>query len=266
MNLPSVKIGNQLLKGNINHSVCRWCYEDIPLDLFAQKIKTMGIKAIDLLKPCEWKIVQKYGLVCSLATDTFTDICNGFNDIKNHSCLQKKYSELIYKAAHAGIKKVIVFPGNRNGVSDSIGFENCAQGLDVIIKQAEKENITLVMELLNSKIDHPDYQCDYSSWGIELVDRIGAPNFKLLYDIYHMQIMEGNIIATIQKYHTYFAHYHTGGVPGRNEINNSQELNYPAIMKAIVKTRYDGFVAQEFIPTYTNKLNALKEAISICDI
>lgn len=260
------KIENRKVLGNINHSVCRWCYEDIPLDLFAQKIKKIGINAIDLLKPEEWKIVHKLGVECSLATDTFADICNGFNDVSNHSFLQKKYSELIYKAAHAGIKKVIVFPGNRNGISDSLGFENCAKGLDVLVKQAQKENITIVMELLNSKVDHPDYQCDNTSWGVQLVDKIESRNFKLLYDIYHMQIMEGDIIATIQKYHKYISHYHTGGVPGRNEINSSQELNYPAIMKAILRTGYDGFVAQEFIPTYTDKLIALKEAISICDI
>ena len=259
-------IDSQKLNGNINHSVCRWCYNDIPLDQFAQEIKKLGIKGIDLLKPEEWKTVEKHGLQCSLATDTFANIENGFNDIKNHDILQKKYSELIVKAANAGIKQVIVFSGNRNGIDDVTGIENCAKGLHKLVKQAEKENITVVMELLNSKVNHPDYQCDKTPWGVQLVDKIGSPNFKLLYDIYHMQIMEGDIIATIEKYNKYISHYHTGGVPGRNEINNNQELNYPAIMNAIVNTGYDGFVAQEFIPTYPDKLSALKEAIKICDI
>jgi len=254
------------LKGNINHSACRWCYEDIPLDKFSQECAEIGLKGIDLLKPEEWQTAQKYGLQCSLGTDTFANIVHGFNDPKNHLHLQKQYTELISKAANARVKQVIVFSGNRHGIDDNTGMENCAQGLDQIIKQAAKENIMVIMELLNSKVDHPDYQCDHTPWGVQLVDKIGLPNFKLLYDIYHMQIMEGDVISTINKYHKYIAHYHTGGVPGRNEINNTQELNYAPIMKAIAKTGFKGYVAQEFIPTYPNKFEALKEAISICDI
>jgi len=254
------------LKGNINHAVCRWCYQSIPLQEFAEKSKDIGIKAIDLLKPEEWEIVTKQGLSCSLATDTFASITNGFNDPKNHSELQNKYQDLISKASHAGIQQLIVFSGNRNGISDEQGIENCANGLDVLVKHAEKNNVTLIMELLNSKVDHKDYQCDHTPWGVTLVDKIGSNNFKLLYDIYHMQIMEGDIIATINKYNDYIAHYHTGGVPGRHEINHTQELNYAAIMKAIVANGFTGYVAQEFIPTYKNSLEALKEGIMICDV
>ncbi|MHA7057523.1 hydroxypyruvate isomerase family protein [Aquimarina sp. M1] len=254
------------LKGNINHSVCRWCYQNIPLDEFSEKSKDIGIKAIDLLKPDEWDIIKKYGLSCSLATDTFASITNGFNDPKNHSELQSKYQNLISKASHHGIKQVIVFSGNRNGISDEKGLENCAKGLDFLVKHAEKNNVTLIMELLNSKFDHKDYQCDHTLWGVDLVDKIGSTNFKLLYDIYHMQIMEGDIIATIHKYNDYIAHYHTGGVPGRHEINHTQELHYPAIMKAIVANQFNGFVAQEFIPTYEDSLKALQEGIMICDV
>ncbi len=254
------------LKGNINHSVCRWCYRKIPLQELAQKGRDIGLKAIDLLKPDEWKIVRDAGLKCSLATDTFASITSGFNDPKNHQKLQKEYVELISKASHAGIKQVIVFSGNRNGISDEEGWEQCAIGLNPLVKHAEKNNVTLIMELLNSKVDHKDYQCDHTPWGVALVDKIGSSNFKLLYDIYHMQIMEGDIIATIRKYHNYINHYHTGGVPGRNEINDNQELNYPAIMKAIVKTGFKGYVAQEFIPTYDDTLKALKEGITICDV
>ncbi|WP_378172329.1 hydroxypyruvate isomerase family protein [Aquimarina sp. SS2-1] len=254
------------LNGNINHSVCRWCYQKIPLKEFAEKAKDIGLKAIDLLNPNEWETVSKSGLTCSLATDTFANITNGFNDPKNHLELQKKYQNLITQASHSGINQVIVFSGNRNGISDEIGLENCAKGLDPLIKHAEKNNVILIMELLNSKVDHKDYQCDRTPWGVSLVDKIGATNFKLLYDIYHMQIMEGDIIATINKYHKYIAHYHTGGVPGRNEINHTQELNYPAIMKAIVANGFNGYVAQEFIPTYADSLEALKEGIMICDV
>ncbi|WP_299256440.1 TIM barrel protein [uncultured Aquimarina sp.] len=254
------------LKGNINHSVCRWCYQNIPLDEFARKSKDIGIKAIDLLKPEEWEIVAKQGLSCSLATDTFASITNGFNDQENHSELQTKYQNLISQASSSGIKQVIVFSGNRNGISNAQGLENCAKGLEPLVKHAEKNNVSLIMELLNSKVDHKDYQCDHTPWGVQLVDKIGSDSFKLLYDIYHMQIMEGDIIATINKYNSYITHYHTGGVPGRNEINATQELNYPAIMKAIVANGFTGYVAQEFIPTYDDSLKALKEGITICDV
>ncbi len=262
----SLEHSKMSLKGNINHSVCRWCYQNIPLQEFAEKGKAIGIKAIDLLKPDEWKIVQDAGLECSLATDTFASITEGFNDPKNHEKLQKQYLNLISEASNAGIKQVIVFSGNRNGISDQEGWEQCAKGLDSLVKHAEKNNVTLIMELLNSKVDHEDYQCDHTPWGVALVDKIGSSNFKLLYDIYHMQIMEGDIIATIRKYNEYITHYHTGGVPGRNEINDSQELNYPAIMQAILTTGFKGYVAQEFIPTYNDKLEALKEGITICDV
>ncbi len=254
------------LKGNINHAACRWCYQDIPLQEFAEKGKKIGLKAIDLLHPDEWKIVREAGLECSLATDTFASITDGFNNPKNHEALQSKYHTLISEASNAGIKQVIVFSGNRNGISDEEGWEHCANGLDSLVKHAEKNNVTLIMELLNSKVNHKDYQCDLTPWGVNLVEKIGSPNFKLLYDIYHMQIMEGDIIATIRKYHKHIAHYHTGGVPGRNEINDSQELNYPAIMKTILATGFQGYVAQEFIPTYNDKLNALQEGIMICDV
>lgn len=254
------------LKGNINHSVCRWCYQDIPLKEFAEGAKAIGIKAIDLLRPEEWKIVKDAGLECSLATDTFASIPHGFNNPEHHENLQRQYRKLITQAADAGIKQVIVFSGNRNGISDEAGLEHCAVGLDVLVKHAEKSDVTLIMELLNSKVDHADYQCDNTPWGVKLVDKIGSPNFKLLYDIYHMQIMEGDIIATIRTYNDYIVHYHTGGVPGRHEINNAQELNYPAIMRAVAATGFNGYVAQEFIPTYEDKLEALKEGIMICDV
>ncbi|MDZ4148852.1 MAG: TIM barrel protein [Flavobacteriaceae bacterium] len=254
------------LKGNINHSVCRWCYQNISMDVLSHEAKEMGLKAIDLLKPSEWKTAQDAGLTCAVATDDFASITDGFNDLKNHDHLQKSYEKLIVRAAENEIPNVIVFSGNKRGMDDERARENCAKGLYPLVKLAEKHNITLIMELLNSKVDHHDYQCDRTPWGVALVDKIGSSNFKLLYDIYHMQIMEGDVIATIRKYHPYIVHYHTGGVPGRNEINDTQELNYPAIMRAILETGFKGYVAQEFIPTYEDKIAALKEGVLICDV
>lgn len=260
------KIISNSMKGNINHSVCRWCYGQIPLEELAERSAELGIKSVELTKPDEWHILEKHGLTCALGTESFANIVEGFNNQANHEKLIKPYMGLIDQAADKGIPTVIVFSGNRKGISDEAGWEACATGLDAIVKHAEKKGVMVVMELLNSKVNHKDYQCDNTPWGAALVDKIGSPNFKLLYDIYHMQIMEGDIIATIQEYKDYIAHYHTGGVPGRHEINQNQELNYPAIMRAIVDTGYKGYVAQEFIPSYEDQIAALKEGITICDV
>lgn len=255
-----------LSSGKIKHSVCRWCYQDIPLEDFAKACVKMGISGIDLLRPSEWDIVEKEGLVCSMATDDFANIIEGFNDLKNHADLQEKYSGLIKKASEHNIKNVICFSGNRNGMDEETGITNSVKGLTPLLDYAQELNVNLVMELLNSKVDHEDYMCDHTDWGVRLAKRLNKPNFKLLYDIYHMQIMEGDVIRTIRENHQYINHYHTAGVPGRHEINDSQELNYSAIMEAIHATGFDGFVAQEFIPTYKDKLAALREGIQICDI
>ena len=254
------------LSGKINHSVCRWCYNDIPLEEFARECKDLGIMAIDLLKPSEWDIVEKHGLVCSMATEDFASITEGFNDPANHKKLQTAYRGLIKKASEHNIKNVICFSGNRNGMDDETGIQNCVKGLSPLLDYARELNVNLVMELLNSKVDHKDYMCDHTDWGVALAQRLDMPNFKLLYDIYHMQIMEGDVIRTIQENYEYINHYHTGGVPGRHEINDSQELNYPAIVQAIYDTGFTGYLAQEFIPTYPDKIAALKEGVSICDI
>ncbi len=264
--LPEVAKKDSSAKNNINHSVCRWTFPDVPLEELAARCAEMGIMAIDLLKPSEWDTVEKYGLVCSMATDDFADIQNGFNNPANHEILQKKYKGLIEKAASHNIKNVIVFSGNKRGMDAETGINNCAQGLIPLLDFAAGKKVNLVMELLNSKVNHPDYQCDHTEWGVALAKKMERENFKLLYDIYHMQIMEGDVIATITKYHDFINHYHTAGVPGRNEINENQELFYPAIMRAIVATGFEGYVAQEFIPTYENKFAALEEAIKICDV
>lgn len=259
-------IETMALAGNINHSVCRWCYRDISLEQLCEASKAMGLKSVELLNPDEWKVPIKYGLTCAMSFGSGLGIPKGFNDPQYHEQLLKDYTELIPKAVDHGLKNIICFSGNRNGISDAVGLENCTKGLSPVMKVAEKYKINIVMELLNSKVNHADYQCDHTPWGVELCKKLDSENFKLLYDIYHMQIMEGDVIATIEKYHTYIAHYHTGGVPGRAEINETQELYYPAIMRAIVKTGYKGFVAQEFVPKGPDALASLKEGVKICDV
>jgi len=254
------------LAGNINHSVCQWCYQDIPLEQLCEAAKGMGLKSVELLGPKDWPVAIRYGLTCAMSNGSNLGIPRGFNDPAHHAQLLKDFSDVIPKAADHGIKNVICFSGNRNGMDDNVGLENCARGLDPVIKIAQKYNVNIVMELLNSKVNHPDYMCDHTPWGVALCEKLGSDNFKLLYDIYHMQIMEGDIIATIEKYHQYIAHYHTGGVPGRAEIDETQELYYPAIMRTILKTGFKGFVAQEFIPRGADPLASLKAGVKICDV
>lgn len=257
------------LKGKVNHSVCRWCFGSVPLEEFAVAVKKMGIHAIDLVGPKDWPTLQKHGIFSSMCNGAEINLVDGFNDTQFHATLIKNYTDMIPLVAKAGYKNLILFSGNRRGKDDETGWNNCVAGLKQIIGLAEKHNVTLVMELLNSKIDHKDYQCDKTPWGVELVKRVGSENFKLLYDIYHMQIDEGDVIRTIRDNHQYIAHYHTAGVPGRHEIDEKQELYYPAIMQAIVDTGFKGYVAQEFIPSSKvneEKLAALQKAVQICDI
>lgn len=254
------------LKGNINHSACRWCYNDIPLDGLCVQAKKIGLKGIDLVGPKEWPVLQKHGLDSPMCNGAEISLTEGFNNKKYHEKLVKSYSEMIPLVAKAGYTNLICFSGSRDGMDNETGWNNSVEGLKKVIGLAEKHKVVLVMELLNSKLNHKDYQCDRTWWGAELCKRLGSENFKLLYDIYHMQIDEGDIIQNINDFHPYIAHYHTGGVPGRNEIDDTQELYYPAIMKAIVKTGFKGYVAQEFIPKQKDKLASLKKAIEICDV
>lgn len=254
------------LKGRINHSVCRWCYEGIPLEDLCKAANEIGIKSIELTGPEEWPVLKKYGLVSAMPWGAGLGIERGFNNPDYHDELVKSYEEIIPKVAAAGLDQIICFSGNRKGLSDEQGIKNCAIGLKRLMPLAEKHNVTMTMELLNSKVDHPDYQCDRTVWGAALADQVESERFKLLYDIYHMQIMEGDVIATIRKFHPYISHYHTGGVPGRNEIDETQELNYSAIMKAILDTGYTGYVGQEFIPKRENKLASLRQGVEICDV
>ncbi len=254
------------LKGNINHSVCRWCYNTIPLEEFCQAVKNLNFSAIDLVGPKDWDTLKKYGIFSSMCNGAEISIPHGWNEKQYHATLIKNYSDMIPLVAKAGYKNLICFSGNRSGIPDDVGMKTCVEGLKQIMSLAEKNNVIIQMELLNSKVNHKDYMCDRSVWGVELVKQVGSENFKLLYDIYHMQIDEGDVIRTIQDNHQYFGHYHTGGVPGRHEIDDTQELYYPAIMKAILKTGYKGYVAQEFIPAKEDKIASLKSGVEICDV
>jgi len=254
------------LKGNINHSVCRWCYNDIAFEDLCKAAKEIGLKSIELAGPEEWPILKKYGLDCAMPWGAGMGIERGFNNPEYHDELVKSFEEVIPKVAAAGLKQIICFSGNRNGIDDQTGIDNCVKGLKRLMPVAERHNVIMCMELLNSKVNHKDYQADHTAWGAEVCKGVGSENIKLLYDIYHMQIMEGDVIATIGKFHPYISHYHTGGVPGRNEIDDSQELYYPAIMKAILETGYNGYVGQEFIPKRSDKLASLKQGVEICDI
>ena len=254
------------LKGRVSHSACRWCYNSIPLEKLCQAAAEMGIKSIDLTGPEEWPTLKKYGLTCAMGTGAGMGITRGFNRVEYHDKLVADYESLIPKASAAGLKNVICFSGNRDGQDDDEGIDVCAKGLKRLMKTAEKHNITLVMELLNSKVDHKDYQCDRTDWGVRLCKAIGSENFKLLYDIYHMQIMEGDLIRTIKDNAAYIAHYHTGGNPGRHEIDETQEIQYPPVMQAIVDTGFKGYVAQEFMPKSGKPLESLRAAVQICDV
>ncbi|MEP7322907.1 MAG: TIM barrel protein [Saprospiraceae bacterium] len=254
------------LKNNINHSVCRWCYSKIPLEDLCLAAKKIGLKSIELVGPGDWATLKKHGLHVAMPNGGEIGLTKGFNHVEYHAELFQKYSEIIPKVADAGFDKIICFSGNREGISEEEGMANAAKGLKPLLSIAEKYKVTLTMELLNSKVNHKDYQCDHTSWGVGLCKMLGSDRFKLLYDIYHMQIMEGDVIATIKANHDYINHYHTGGVPGRNEIDISQELYYPAIMKAILATGYKGYVAQEFIPAKKDALASLEAGVRICDV
>lgn len=265
--MPSLQPeGAAKLKGNINHSVCRWTYGHLSLDELCKVAKEIGIKAIDLVGPKDWDVLKKHGLDSSMCNGAEINLVNGWNNKQYHATLVKNYTEYIEYVSKAGYKNLICFSGNRNGMDDETGLKNCVEGLKKVIGLAEKKGVVLQMELFNSKVNHPDYMADKSAWGIALCKALGSENFKLLYDIYHMQINEGDIIHTITENHTYFGHYHTAGVPGRHEIDDNQELNYPAIMYAILETGYKGYVAQEFIPAAQDKIASLRMAINICDV
>ena len=254
------------LKGRIKQSVCRWCYRKVPLEDLCKAAKQMGLLSIELMGEDDWPTLKEHGLTCAMANAKGISIGKGFNRIENHDRLIEIYEDLIPKAAEAGLPNVICMSGNREGLDDEQGIKNCALGLKRLMSLAESKKVNVVMELLNSKVNHPDYQCDHTAWGAELCRQVGSQRMKLLYDIYHMQIMEGDIIRTIKENIQYIGHFHTGGNPGRNEIDETQEIYYPAVMKAIAETDFDGYVGQEFVPKGPEPLESLRNAVRICDV
>ena len=248
----------------IKQSVSRWCYGGIALDALCIAAKDIGLAAIDLLDEKDWATPRAHGLTCAMANG-FGTIPRGFNRPDQHDKLVADAERMIPLAAAAGVPNIVCFSGNRGGLSDGEGIANCITGLKRLTPLAEKHGVTLCLELLNSKVDHKDYHADHTAWGVQVVQGVGSPRLKLLYDIYHMQIMEGNVVATIRANAPFIAHYHTGGVPGRNEIDDTPELNYRRVAQAIADTGYTGFVAHEFVPK-RDPLTSLRQAFELCAV
>jgi hydroxypyruvate isomerase len=252
-------------KGRIRQSVSRWCYQKIPVEELCEKGAAMGLKGIDLLNEDEWEVPRRYGLVCSMGYGGGGEIRSGMNRVENHAKIEEAFRKSIPRAAKLGVANVITFSGNRGGMSDEEGAKSTIAGLNRVKKIAEDHGVTICMELLNSKVDHKDYMCDHTAWGVRVMQAVNSPRVKLLYDIYHMQIMEGDLIRTITESIEWLGHFHTGGVPGRHELDSTQEVNWVGVMRAIAATNFTGYVAHEFIPA-REPMRSLQEAVELCDV
>lgn len=252
-------------KGRIRQSVCQWCYAHTPLDELIKYAAEIGLKGIDLLQPDEYELPRRYGLLCTMAYAGAGDIKSALNRTENHASIEQAFRLNIPRAAKAGVPNVITFSGNRAGMSDDEGARNTILGLNRVKKIAEDHGVTICLELLNSKHDHHDYMCDHTEWGVRVVQEVNSSNVKLLYDIYHMQIMEGDLIDTIRANIQWIAHFHTGGVPGRHELDGTQEVQWDGVMRAIADTGFKGYVAHEFVPA-GNPLESLRKAVDLCDV
>src|SRR5580704_3420435 len=252
-------------KGRIRQSVSRWCYEKIPLDQLCGYAAKIGLKGVDLLEVNEYEVPRRYGLICTMGYAGGGEIGKALNRTENHAAIEQAFRVNIPLAAKAGVPNVITFSGNRGGMGDDEGARNTIAGLNRVKKIAEDHGVNICIELLNSKRDHKDHMCDHTAWGARVVREVNSPRVKLLYDIYHMQIMEGDLIATIRENIDVLGHFHTGGVPGRHEIDGTQEIQYPALMEALVDLNYAGYVAHEFVPK-GDPLTSLRQAVDICDV
>lgn len=251
---------------SIKQSVSWWCFAEVGMtpQQLLRTVADIGYQAVELVEPEHWPLIKEYGLTIA-STNGGLSIERGLNRRERHTQLEQQIRTAIAQAEQWNIPNVIVFSGNREGLEDQAGAEITAEGLSHVAKAAEDAGVTLIIELLNSKVDHPDYQCDRTAWGVEVCRMVNSPSVKLLYDIYHMQIMEGDIIRTIRDNHAYFAHYHTAGNPGRHELDATQELNYPPIIRAILETGFDGYLGQEFIPQ-GDPIVALQQAFDLCNV
>jgi len=262
----AAETGRIVRKGRLKQSACRWCYKDIPLPDLAKAVAEMGLTALDLVDEKDWPVLADHGLVCSMGWKTSPGgIPDGLNDPRNHDAIVNGLLDTMPRAKKAGVPNLIAFFGNRKGMGDADAIRNCVSGLNRVKKAAEDHGVNVCVELLNSKVDHKDYQGDRSSFGVEVVRQVESPRVRLLYDIYHMQIMEGDVIRTIRDNHQWIAHYHTGGVPGRHELDDTQELNWGAVARAIADSGFGGYVAHEFVPT-RDPLTSLREAVTLCDV
>jgi hydroxypyruvate isomerase len=251
--------------GRIHQSVSRWCYQQIPLDALCASAAEIGLQAIDLLNPEEYEVPRRYGLACSMGYAGGGEIVSAMNRVENHAKIEEAFRKFIPLAAKAGVPNVITFSGNRDGMSDEEGAKNTIAGLNRVKKIAEDHGVTICMELLNSKVEHKNYMCDHTAWGVRVAQAVNSPRVKLLYDIYHMQIMEGDLIRTIQQNIQWIGHFHTGGVPGRHELDGSQEVQWDGVMRGILATNFQGYVAHEFVPTQ-DPLTSLRRAVDLCDV
>jgi hydroxypyruvate isomerase len=252
-------------KGQIRQSASRWCYQDIPLEKLCEYGAEIGLKGIDLLNIDEWEVPKRHGLICTMGYAGGGEIASALNRVENHARIEEAFRKNIPLAAKFGVPNVITFSGNRAGMTDKEGAKNTIAGLNKIKKIGEDHGVTICMELLNSKVDHKDYMCDHTAWGLRVVQEVNSPRVKLLYDIYHMQIMEGDLVATIQKNIDWLGHFHTGGVPHRHELDGTQEVRWDGVMRGIAATKYAGYVAHEFVPT-GDPLTSLRQAVDLCDV
>lgn len=261
-------------RGRIKQSVCAWCFTSergprpMTVEELAQQAVALGIPSIELVNPKDWPILKRHGLTSALSSSH--GFVQGFNNPKYHAMCIEKVTSVIDLCADAGFPSVICFSGFREDVPDDVGLENCVAGLKKVVGHAEKQKVNLILEVLNSRVDedmkgHPGYMGDSVEWCVEVCRRVGSPRLKILFDIYHVQIMQGDLITRIRKYHEYIGHYHTAGVPGRNEPDENQEIQYSAVMRAIVETGYQGYVGHEFIPT-RNPVESLRAAVVLCDV
>lgn len=250
---------------HIRQSACRWCYQQLSLDELCAAAAQMGLFGIDLLNPDEYDVPRRYGLICTMGRAGGGTIVEGLNRLEHHAAIEAGFRTNIPLAAKAGIPNVITFSGTRRGMSDDEGARNTVIGFNRVKKISEDNGVTICMELLNSKVNHPDYMADHTAWGVRVMEEVNSPNVKLLYDIYHMQIMEGDLIATITKNMQWMGHFHTGGVPGRHELDDNQEVQWDGVMRAIAGTGFKGYVAHEFVPT-RDPLTSLREAVVRCDV
>jgi len=253
------------MRGRIRQSVCHWCFKQMPVDALCAMAARLGMRGVDLLEVDEYEIPRRYGLICTMGHAGGGTIAEAMNRVENHAAIEAALRRNIPLAAKAGVPNVITFSGERKGMADDVGARNTVIGLNRVKKIAEDHGVTICLELLNSKVNHPDYMADHTAWGARVMQEVGSPNVKLLYDIYHMQIMEGDLIATIEQNIGVIGHFHTGGVPGRHQLDHTQEIQYDAVMRAIAATGYQGYVAHEFLPTIDTE-TALAQAVALCDV